>query len=118
MPLDKKYDDIAKFRVKVPKTDLKDPKKGPALKKLDDNLKELKQFADQQKKLQKELADAVKLKDSIDKFKKAFGDYIKDSTTLANEIGKLPDSPQRTYSQIAQRLAIVGTAGAELDMPD
>ena len=118
MPLDQRYADIQKFRTKIAKTDEKDPKKGPAIKKLDANLKELKQFADQQKKLQKDLADVQKLKDSIDKFKKSFSDYIKDSTGLANDLGKLPDTPQRTYFQIAQRLATVGTGGAELDLPE
>jgi chromosome segregation ATPase len=118
MPLDKKYDDLQKARAKIAKTDEKDPKKGPAIKKLDSNLKELKQFADQQKKLQKELADLGKLKDTIDKFKKSFSDYIKESTSLATERGKLPDTPQRTYFQIINRLSTVGTSGVELDLPE
>jgi predicted nucleic acid-binding Zn-ribbon protein len=118
MPLDKKYDDLKKVRAKVAKTDEKDPKKGPVIKKLDANLNELKQFADQQKKLQKELADLGKLKNTIDKFKKSFSDYIKQSVSLSTEIGKLPDTPQRTYFQIASQLSIVGTGGAELDLPE
>ena len=118
MPLDSKYTDLDKLRDKLGKSEMSDPKKASAIKKLDANLKELKQFADQQKKLQKELVDAGKLQDAIDKFKKSFSDYIKESTQLATEINKLPDTPQRSYFQIASRLAIVGSGDLGLDMGD